>query len=58
MSQVVICQDSLSPRRNESLEQEKAIDTANGLSKWQESDATKTLMIERVIAESLYLSKK
>lgn len=50
MSQVVICQDSLSPKRKESLEQEKAIDTAHGLSQWQGSDATKTLMVERLIA--------
>ena len=48
MSQVVVCQDNLSPKREKSLEQEKKIETADALAKWQRSDATRTLLIERV----------
>lgn len=50
MSQVVVCQDSFSSKRKASLGQEENITTDDALGKWQRSDATKTLMIERVIA--------
>ena len=50
MSQVVVCQDSLGSKRQDSLAQESKIDKDSATTKWQRSDVTKTLMIERVIA--------
>lgn len=50
MSQVVVCEDNFSSERRKSLAQEKKITKDDGFSKWQRSDVTKTLMIERLIA--------
>ncbi len=49
MSQVVVCQDSLESKRIESLKQEKKITLNKDFSYWQRSDATKTLLVERLI---------
>jgi hypothetical protein len=49
MSQVVVCQDSFGSKRTESLKQEKKITLNEDFSQWQRSDATKTLLIERLI---------
>lgn len=49
MSQVVVCQDSFGSKRANSLEQEKSITKDDSFTKWQRSDVTKTLMIERFI---------
>lgn len=49
MSQVVVCQDSFGSKRTESLKQEKNIRLNESFSHWQRSDATKTLLVERLI---------
>ena len=49
MSQVIQCKDSHSKKREKSRLKEKQIDRNPQLKKWQRTDVTKTLTIEKVI---------
>jgi hypothetical protein len=50
MSQVAVNGDNLKLKRKKTLAQERKINRTGDFKKWQMSDATKTLMIERIIA--------
>ncbi len=50
MSQAAVMKDNLASLRKKSLTQEQIIDKTTWLKKWQRSDATKTLFIEKILA--------
>jgi hypothetical protein len=54
MSLVAVTKDHLQASRMKTLAQEGKIDRSSYLKKWQRSDATKVLMVERLIALAFF----